>query len=302
MMMRKKKMTSQERSENYWGWFFILPTMLGLIILNIIPIFYTIFQSFFKTGNFGKGNTFVGLENYQRLINDSQVWQATFNTFKYAIIEVPFSIFIALVLAVLLNRKIKGRSTYRVIYFLPMVAAPAAVSMVWKWLYNGEYGLLNHLITSVGLNKINWITDPEVAIFSIAIVGIWSSIGYNMILFLAGLQEVPKDYYEAATLDGASGTQQFFNITVPMISPMIFFVLVTRIISALQVFDSIFMIIETTNVALKKTQSLVYLFYKYSFIESNKGYGSAIVVLLLLIIMGITVIQLRAQKKWVHYS
>lgn len=300
--MHKKKMTAQERSENYWGWFFIFPTMLGLVILNIIPIFYTIFQSFYKTGNFGKGNTFVGFENYQRLINDSQVWQATINTFKYASIEVPFSILIALVLAVLLNRKMKGRSIYRVIYFLPMVAAPAAVTMVWKWLYNGEYGLLNHLITSIGLNKINWVTDPKVAMISIAIVGIWSSIGYNMILFLAGLQEVPKDYYEAATLDGASGIQQFTKITVPMISPMIFFVLVTRIISALQVFDSIFMIIETTNVALKKTQSLVYLFYKYSFIESNKGYGSAIVVLLLLIIMGITVIQLRIQKKWVHYS
>ncbi|NLL79174.1 MAG: sugar ABC transporter permease [Clostridiales bacterium] len=295
---KKRKMTPREKSEFFWGWLFILPTVIGLLILNIIPIFQTIWQSFFKTGDFGKGNIFIGMANYQKLMQDKAVWQALWNTVKYAIVEVPFSIVIALVLAVFLNRKMRGRSAYRTIFFLPMVAAPAAIAMVWRWLYNSEFGLLNHLIG----RKVNWISDPNLAIYSIAVIGIWSIIGYNMVLFLAGLQEVPRDYYEAAAIDGASGIHQFFHITVPLISPTIFFVAVTRVIGAFQVFDLIYMVMDKTNPALAKTQSLVYLFYRYSFTEGNKGYGSAIVVLLLAVIMCITVFQMTAQKKWVHYN
>ena len=298
MAKPKKKVTSRERSEFRWGWAFIIPTMLGLIILNIIPIFQTIYKSFFKTGDFGRGNIFVGLENYQTMFADSQVWQALINTIKYAIVEVPFSIAISLVLAVLLNRKMKGRSVYRPIFFLPMVAAPAAVAMVWRWLFNADFGLINHVF---GVH-VNWVSDPNIAIFSIAVIGIWSIIGYNMVLFLAGLQEVPGDYYEAADIDGASGVRQFFSITLPLISPTIFFVLVTRVIGALQVFDLIFMVMDKSNPALIKTQSLVYLFYEYSFRQKNQGYGSAIVVLLLVVIMIVTVFQMIGQKKWVYYN
>lgn len=298
----KQVKTKQSRNEFLWGWLFVLPTMIGLLILNIIPIFSTIYQSFFKTGAFGKGNIFVGLANYKEMFTDSQVWRALLNTFEYAVIEVPFSIIIALVLAVLLNRKMKGRSAYRTIYFLPMVAAPAAVAMVWRWLYNSDFGLLNHVLTSIGLPKANWISSPKTAVVFVAIVGIWSVIGYNMVLFLSGLQEIPGDYYEAAEIDGASGFRQFVSITIPLISPTMFFVTVTRVIAALQVFDVIFMMIDKANPALPTTQSLVYLFYQYSFVEGNKGYGSAIVVLLLIIIMIITVIQNMAQKKWVNYN
>lgn len=298
----KAKMTKRERAEFVWGWAFILPTMLGLLILNIIPIFQTIYQSFFKTGAFGRGNIFVGTENYERLFSDGMIWQALLNTLKYAIIEVPFSIAIALVLAVLLNRKMRGRSIYRAIYFLPMVAAPAAVAMVWSWLYNTRFGLLNHLLGKIGLGPVEWLSDPNISIVAVAIVGIWSVIGYNMVLFLAGLQEIPRDYYEAAEIDGANSVQQFFKITVPLISPTMFFVVVTRVIASMQVFDTIFMMIDRSSPALTKTQSLVYLFYRYAFVENNKGYGSAIVVLLLCIIMVITVFQMIAQKKWVHYE
>lgn len=299
---KTQKTTKRARAEFLWGWGFILPTMTGLIVLNIIPIFQTIYQSFFKTGAFGRGNIFIGLENYKRLFADTSVWQALINTLKYAIVEVPVSIFIALVIAVLLNQNIKGRSIYRAIYFLPMVVAPAAIAMVWKWLFNSEFGLLNHILNSVGGKRVYWLSNPDIAIYSIAIVGIWTVIGYNMVLFLAGLQEIPRDYYEAAQIDGANGVQQFFKITVPLISPTMFFVVVTRVIASLQVFDSIFMMINRSNPALPKTQSLVYLFYRYAFVENNKGYGSAIVVLLLVIIMIITVIQMFAQKKWVHYN
>ena len=207
--------TKRERSEFLWGWLFILPTTIGLIVLNIIPIFQTIYQSFFKTGDFGKGNIFIGLQNYQKVFADKEIWQALINTFKYAIVEVPFSIVIALVLAVLLNRKMKGRSIYRTIIFLPMVAAPAAVAMVWRWLFNSDYGLINNVFHV----HVNWVSDPKIAVFSVAIIGVWSIIGYNMVLFLAGLQEIPRDYYEAAEIDGCTNFKFLYTIGVPLIKP-----------------------------------------------------------------------------------
>lgn len=300
--MKKLFASKAEKNEFISGWLFILPTVVGLVVLNIIPLIKTIYESFFKTGAFGKGNVFIGLDNYRRLFTDEEVWQALINTFKYAIIEVPLSIIIAMFIAVLLNKKVKGRTVYRTIYFLPMVAAPAAVAMVWRWLYNNEFGLLNYIRRVLGQNPVNWISDPKIAIIFLALVGVWSVIGYNMILFLAGLQEIPKDYYEAATIDGAGNIRKFFNITLPLISPTMFFVVVTRIIAALQMFDVIYMMIDKSNPALKKTQSLVYLFYKHSFIQSEKGYGAAIVMLLLVVILLITALQMYAQKKWVHYE
>lgn len=294
----KVKSTKASRNENLWGWAFVLPTMIGLIVLNIYPIFNTIYQSFFKTGDFGKGNIFVGWENYQKVFADGEVWQSLINTVKYAIVEVPFSIAIALVLAVLLNRKMKGRSFYRTVIFLPMVCAPAAVAMVWRWLFNAEFGLLNHLFGTT----IKWISDPKIAVYSIAVIGIWSILGYNMVLFLSGLQEIPRDYYEAAEIDGATGINAFFKITIPLLSPTIFFVVVTRVISAMQVFDLIFMVIEKSNPAFEKVQSLVYLFYNYTFDQNNVGYGSTIVVVLLVVIMILTVFQMYGQRKWVFYN
>ena len=209
---------------------------------------------------------------------------------------------LATVLATLLNSNIKGKHIYRTLYFLPMVAAPAAVTMVWKWLYNTDFGLINYILGKGGLGPVNWIEDPKIAIFSIAAVGIWSTVGYSMILILAGLQEIPTDFYEAARIDGASQVRQFFAITLPMVSPTLFFVVVTSIIQAMQVFDSIYMMEGVTSPAYKNTVSLVYLFYNNSFKYSDKGYGSTIVMLLLVIIMIITVIQMKIQKKWVHYN
>ena len=294
----KPAKTGREKSEFLWGWLFILPTVIGLIILNIIPIFQTIYQSFFKTGDFGKGNIFVGFENYSKVFGDSEVWQSLINTLKYAVVEVPFSIAIALVLAVLLNRKMKGRSVYRTIIFLPMVAAPAAVAMVWRWLFNSDFGLINNVFHV----QVKWVSDPKIAVFAVAVIGVWSILGYNMVLFLSGLQEIPGDYYEAASIDGATGIKSFFHITIPLLSPTIFFVLVTRVIGALQVFDLMYMVMDKSNPALDKTQSLVYLFYKYAFINKNMGYGSTIVVLLLIITMIVTVFQMIGQKKWVFYN
>jgi multiple sugar transport system permease protein len=294
----KKGMTAAEKSEARWAYAFVAPTIIGLIILNFYPIFNTVYQSFCKTGDFGKGNIFVGFANYQRVLAAGETWQSLWNTIKYALIEVPFGVVIALILAVLLNKKIAGRAIYRTIFFLPMVCAPAAVAMVWKWLYNQQFGLLNNVFHA----NIAWISDPKIAWISIGIIGVWSIIGYNMVLFIGGLQEIPDDYYEAASIDGASGFRQFIDITVPLLSPTTFFIVQTRIIGALTIFDLMFMVMDKTNVALPKVQSIVYLFYQYAFTNGNKGYGATLVMVLLVFIMILTVILQSLEKKIVYHA
>lgn len=293
-----KKMSVAKKREMVWAWAFILPTILGLVILNFYPVINTVYQSFCKTGDFGRGNTFVGLENYKAVVTSSETWQSLWNTIKYAIIEVPLGVIIAMLLAVLMQNKIKGKTFFRTIFFLPMVCAPAAVAMVWKWLYNQQFGLLNNIFHT----DIAWISDPKIAWISIGIIGVWSIIGYNMVLFIGGLQEIPTDYYEAARIDGATGIQQFFHITVPLLSPTTFFIVQTRIIGALTIFDLMFMVMDKTNMALNKTQSIVYLFYTYAFTNSNKGYGATLVMILLVFIMIITFILQKCEKKFVFYN
>ena len=297
-MKEKRKMTAKEKNEAIWAYAFVAPTIIGLIVLNFYPAINTFWQSFFKTGDFGKGNTFVGLANYQKAFADPEIWQSLINTIKYAIIEVPLGVVIALILAVFLNRKLKGTSLFRTIFFLPMVCAPAAVAMVWKWLYNQQFGLFNNITHS----NIAWISDPKIAWISVGIIGVWSIIGYNMVLFISGLQEIPGDYYEAAEIDGAPGIRQFFDVTVPLLSPTTFFIVQTRVIGALTIFDLMFMVMDKTNTALTKVESAVYVFYKYTFDQGNKGYGAAIVLILVVFIMIVTVIMQRAEKKFVFYN
>lgn len=294
------KISVKNKRDWSWGYFMVAPTMVGLFILNIFPIFQTMYLSFTKSGSFGKV-TFVGLENYQNLIRDKLVIQSFINTFKYTLITVPLGVILSLLVAVLLNTKIRGKTIYRTLFFLPVVSAPAAVAMVWKWIFNSDYGLINNFLKFLGINGVNWLTNPNTAIWAVAIVGIWSMIGYNMIILLAGLQEIPETYYEAAKIDGAGPIRQFFNITLPLVTPTLFFVIITTLIGSLQVFDVIYMMISRSNAALPYVQSVVVLFYRYAFEMNMKGYGSAIIILLFVIILIITYVQLKLQKKWVHY-
>lgn len=295
---KKSGISKSRKKEAMWGLLFVAPTMLGLFVLNFYPMVNTVYQSFCKTGDFGRENIFVGLANYDAVIHDPTTWQALWNTVKYALIEVPFGVTISMILAVFLQQKIIGKSFFRTIFFLPMVCAPAAVAMVWKWLYNQQFGLLNHLFHS----NTAWISNPNIAWISVGVIGVWSIIGYNMVLFIGGLQEIPKDYYEAAQLDGASGIKQFFHVTVPLLSPTTFFIVQTRIIGALTVFDLMFMVMDKTNLALYKTQSIVYLFYTQAFTNGNRGYGAATVTILVVFIMIITFILQKLEKRFVHYN
>lgn len=299
--MRQKIKKKYKKSDIMWATLLIAPTIIGLFILNVIPFFQTIFLSFNETGAFGKME-WSGFDNYIRFFNDPVIWGATKNTIVYMLLSVPLGIILALIFATLLNSKIKGKSIYRAIYFLPIVVAPAAVAMVWKWLFNADFGLINYVLGIFGIDGPAWLTSPGMALISISIVTIWSSIGYDIILILAGLQGISETYYEAARIDGASGIKQFFKITIPLISPTLFFVVVLRIMAALKQFDFMYMLIGEGNPALESSQTLTYLFYRNAFELGDKGYASVIILWTFIIIAVITIIQFTVQKKWVNYD
>jgi multiple sugar transport system permease protein len=224
------------------------------------------------------------------------------NTATYSVVVLA-GIPVAIVIAALLNqRDLRGVGVYRTLYFLPVVTMPAATAMVWKWLYNGEYGLINYVLSLAGLHGQNWISDGRFALYAIALISVWTSIGYNMVVFLAGLQGIPRDLYEAAELDGASPVRQFISVTLPMLSPSIFFISVLTLIGSLQVFDILYMILGPTNPATPRTKTVVYLFYERAVTGNDKGGGAAVACVLLVVIMAITAIQFRLQKRWVHYA
>ncbi|MFI9815123.1 carbohydrate ABC transporter permease [Saccharothrix variisporea] len=294
------------RREWLWGFAFIAPNGLGLLAFYIWPVFQTLYYSFTEWGAFG-GHTWIGAENYAKLVSDPEVLKALKNTLLYAglvLLGVPVS----LVLAALINTPgLRGAAVYRVLYFLPVVTMPAAVGMVWRWLYNGDIGLINYVLSLVGIEGHHWVADPRFALYATAVVGIWMTVGYNMVIFAAGLKGIPKDLYEAAELDGAGPIRQFFSITLPMLSPTAFFVTVLTSIGALQVFDVIYLMLGSNSAALRnpaidENQTIVFLFFERAFVDNDKGYAAAIAFVLLLVILLLTIVQFRAQKKWVHYA
>ena len=301
LTVRKKKSFRRNKANYAWAYFMIAPTMIGLFILNIWPIIQTIYLSFCSSGDFGKF-IWMGGGNYAQILTDSTFGQATVNTFLFALLSVPGGICLSLLAAGLLNSKIKGKTLYRTIYFLPVISAPAAIAMVWRWLYNCEYGLINHMLSFFGIQGPGWNTDPGIALASIAIVAIWSSIGYNMIILLAGLQNIPKSYYEAADIDGANPFRKYFSITLPLLSPTLFFVVILSVMGALKQFDLVYMMTGIQNPAIRQTRTLVYYFFEQGFEMYDKAYASVIIVFLFLTIMLVTWFQFIIQKKWVHYN
>ena len=214
----RRRLSRKKRNDYMWFVILVLPALGGLFIFYIVPFFQTIYNSLNTISDFGS-MTFAGFANYKRLFTDSSVGAALINTLIYTVLSVPIGLFLSTILAVLLNAKIRGRSVYRTLFFLPSVTMPAAIAMVWKWLYNSDYGLINYLLKQIGVRGPHWLSDPKIALYSIIIVAIWSSVGYNMIILLAGLQGIPVSYYEAAEIDGASAGRQFLNINVPMMPP-----------------------------------------------------------------------------------
>ena len=297
----RRRGSPAKQDDVFWAAIMIGPMFLGLLVFYIWPAFQTFYFSFTDWGAFGKYK-WAGSTNYERLLQDADVWQALRNTFIYTALSVPASILFAILVAVLLNQKIRGVSIYRTLYFLPAITMPAAMAMVWRWLFNGDYGLINYGLAQVGISGPRWLSDPNLVLYSLIIVGIWASLGSNMVLFLSGLQGIPQTYYEAASIDGAGPVRKFFRITLPLLTPTIFFATLISLVTAFQVFDLVYLMIGPDSPVIKNTQTVVYLFFEHAFLTNNKGYAATITVLLFAIIMVVTAIQFRLQRRWVHYG
>ncbi|MGQ4665468.1 carbohydrate ABC transporter permease [Metabacillus halosaccharovorans] len=295
--VRKKK----PNKEVLWAYLFIAPTVLGLFVFYMFPAIASFALSFTKWNGISTAE-YVGLENIMTLLNDESFIRSVLNTIVFTIVSVPLSVIFALIISLLLNQRIKGMVMYRTLYFLPVVTMPVAVGMVWKWLYNTEYGLINYMLGSLGLPQPSWLFDPNISLISVILVYVWMTVGNNVILLLAGLQGIDKTYYEAAQIDGASKIKQFFNITLPLITPTLFFVFITGMISSLQVFDLIYIMIGESTALLDPLRTVVFGVYETGFEYSQMGMASAQAFLLFLAILAVTIIQFVFQKKWVHYD
>jgi multiple sugar transport system permease protein len=298
--VRKSRDTGRlRRSDQIWGYLLIAPTVLGLGVFYLWPTVQTFYFSFTDWGIFG-GQTWIGLENYRELL-DPAFGRSMLNTLLYTAIVVGLGIPLATVVAALLNVEgLAFRSWYRAAYFIPVVTLPAAVGVMWRWLYNGDFGILNHLLSLVGIPGPAWISDPAIALPAIAVVGIWMTLGYNVVIILAGMQEVPRHLYEAAMIDGAGPVRRFLSITVPMISPTLFFVTVLGVIRGLQVFDIVYLMVGQTSPAFESVRPIVYFFYQSGFVENDKGYAAAVAFVLFVVIAAMTALQFAVQRRWVQ--
>jgi multiple sugar transport system permease protein len=293
---------SERVKEALTGYLFILPLFLGVAVLFFYPIGRSVHLSLMETGVF-RGETFAGLKQYERLFADPEFWRSVRNSVLYAVVgllEIPLAVFFATLLH---TRNLKFLSGYRVLFFLPVVTLPSAVGMIWRYLYNADFGAINQAMSLFGIPKIYWLSTPIVVIIAVAIVGIWAGLGKSIIIVLAGLQTVPRELHEAASIDGAGPIRRFFDITLPMISPTIFLVAVLNVIASLQVFDLVFIMINPgTNPVFSDSMTMVYYFYEKGFIDYNRGYAAAISVALLVLIMSVTGLQFWLQRRWVHYD
>ncbi len=305
---------------DFGPYLYLLPALLIVVVFRLLPIVLSFLVSFFEWNINGAGD-FVGLKNYTRLFVDPLFWQSMLNTFYLVIFVVPLSLILSLVFANFLNNITRLRAFFRTIYYIPTVTSMVAVSIVWKIIFNQQTGLMNYLLGLIGIKPLGWLAEsrgifqlifgeglpawaggPSLALFSIIILTIWKGLGYNTIIYLAGLQNIPETYYEAASIDGASKFTKFYKITLPLVSPTSFYVLMMTTITTFQVFSQIYLMTgPPVGGPLGTTKVIVYYLFEQGFGESqNLSYASAIALIVFFIILGLTLLQRRLEKK-VHY-
>jgi multiple sugar transport system permease protein len=288
-------------SEIRWAWFFLAPCLLGLIIFTYLPVIASLGLSFSYWNLLGVPR-WVGLENYATVLHDPLFWKSFGTTCGFVLISGVIELVISLMLAVWLNRAVRGQAFFRMAYFLPYITPMVSVSLVWGWLYDPSYGLINWALQQAHLigKPIPWLYDPKTALWAVIILRVWKDIGYNMLIFLAGLQAVSPSLYESAHLDGAGSWRMFWRITLPMITPTLFFVGIMTLINGFQTFDSVYLL--TQGGPEHSTELLVYWMFKNAFEFYKIGPASAIAYILFVVILLLTVIQWQLRKRWVLYE
>ncbi len=294
--------SSQRRRRNFRknleGWLFASPWILGFVLWTLGPMLASLALSFTEWDLLSPMK-WIGLKNIQMMINDKLVWQALKVTSAYALTSVPLHLFFGLALAILLNNNIRGLRFYRTAFYLPSVLSGVAVALLWRWLFSPEFGLINLTLSAFGVTGPSWLGDEAWALPSLVLMSLWG-VGAGAIIYLAGLQGIPTDLYEAAEVDGASGWARLWNITLPMMTPVLFFQLIVGIISALQIFTQAF--IMTSGGPNNATLFLVLYLYRNAFQYFKMGYASAIAWVLFLYIFLLTLLVLRSSSMWVYYE
>jgi multiple sugar transport system permease protein len=289
----------QARSEAWWGYLLVAPMMIGFSVFFLIALGASLVLSL-SSWDMLSSPVWVGFDNYRRLLNDGEFRRALLNTVAIAGPNVVLRLALALALAVALNTNIRFRRFYQMLFFMPVLTMPVAIGTIWKWLYDPSFGPINGLLGQLGLPRPEWLLHPRTAIVAVVIVLLWSSVGYDMVIYLAGLQGIPRDYYHAAEIDGASGWQQFRDITLPLLTPTTFFLMVIGVIFSLQVFDLVYVMtrLDQSN----RLPTLVFYIYQEGFRNFRMGYAITIAWALLAMILVFTVLQFRLQRRWVHYA
>lgn len=286
-------------SENAWGALFVGPLVIGLIIFTYGPVVYAAYLSL-NEGDYIRPLVWAGLDNYIRAFSDELVGKAWANTGYFVLGTLPVGLAFSLMLAVAMNQNLRGIVFYRAIFFLPTITSAVAISLMWSWMYNPQFGVINSLLKMVGIKGPKWLAHPDWAMPAIIIMAVWRGLGYNMLLFLAGLQGIPQELHEAAEIDGANALQRFWYVTFPLLSPTTFMLVVLGIIGGFQVFE--YSYVMTRGGPLYSTLTVVLLIYQRAFETFEMGYASALSYMLFAIILVLTIIQFRMQRRWVHYE
>ncbi|MHA6480814.1 carbohydrate ABC transporter permease [Paenibacillus sp. strain BS8-2] len=297
----RRRWWNQHRKEALVGWLFLAPEAIGIVALAIFPLFFSLLLSFTNWNLVGgfKEMEWVGLDNFAKMMDDSKFWKALENNLFFTAVTVPVGLIIAVVMAVLVHTKVYAKDLFKILFFIPYICSTVAIAAVWAALYHPSSGPINQFLMAIGLDQPpKWLVDSEYAIVAIMVIAVWQALGYQMIIFLAGLTQISEEIYESARIDGASGLQQFWSITIPMLAPTTLFLTITTIIGSFKVFDLIKFL--TDGGPNDASTVLVYRIYEEGFINFNMGYASALSWILFLLVIAVTsvtwIVQAREKR------
>ncbi len=292
-----KRLKAWVNREQVSAWLYLMPAMVLLSVFFFYPTVRLFIDSFYEWDGMGE-RFYLGFENYRMLFSDEEFWQTVWNSFVFIIGSVPTGMAVSLGLALLIQKYVLGRSFFRTVFFAPVVMSLVAVGLIFVWLLNYDYGVINLILQELGRHKVPWLNSEQYAMLSVIIMTIWKDAGYNMILFLSGLNTISESYYEAARIDGAGAWKTFWRVTWPLLMPTTFFILVVRIIFSFRTFEQIF--VMTKGGPMGETTVFVYYIYEKAFKYFEIGYASAAAILLLIIVLALTFVQFRVIKQDVN--
>ncbi|HEX9386118.1 MAG TPA: sugar ABC transporter permease [Anaerolineales bacterium] len=292
--------TLRQMRKNWTAYLFLAPGLLHFVIFTVFAVSFAFYISFHRWNIIQPDKPFVGIDNYLRLFQDPRFLRAVTNTLTF-LVGVPLNLAFGLAVALLLNTKVRGQAIYRTLFYIPVVTPLVVSSIIWKWVYQGDYGLLNYYLLKFGLitHKIVWLANPDLALPALIIMGIWAGTGTPMVIYLAGLQSIPQEMYDAAMVDGANSWQRLLYITIPLLRPTTFFLFVTNIIYTFQIFTEVY--IMTNGGPLNRTTTIGYYLYVSAFRELDMGYATAMAFVLFAMIFGFTLLQWKFTRGDVEY-